>query len=317
MFINKTVTYILLFFLVFIVLELLSRYLLGLGEAALYIESSEFEYIYKPDQDASRFGNSILTNEYSMRSEELNKGENRILVFGDSVLNGGSLTDHSKLATSLFEKKLKESCNENARVLNVSAGSWGPDNAFAYLNKYGSFDANEIILVFSSHDAHDSMTHEAVVGIHPKFPNTQPYSALTDGFFRYFIPKIKGLLSNPKEVVATKINKVDFSEVFNSGWIEFIRYSKNHGVNLFVVLHPTKSEIAVGEYNANGEEIIKLLSAHKIPFYLELNDTSVEYYRDEIHYNEGGQYFLYTELYFLLKQRVCKRQVSEIGSRVY
>ena len=88
--------------------------------------------------------------------------EKRILVFGDSVLNGGSLTDHKKLATTLLEKSLQKSCDPLIRVLNISAGSWGPDNAFSYLKKHGDFNASAIVLFFSSHDAHDNMYHEKI-----------------------------------------------------------------------------------------------------------------------------------------------------------
>lgn len=38
-------------------------------------------------------------------------------------------------------------------MLNISAGSWGPDNCAAYLKHYGLFGAKAMSLLVSSHDA--------------------------------------------------------------------------------------------------------------------------------------------------------------------
>lgn len=60
-------------------------------------------------------------------------------------------TDQDSLATSLF------SAETGTQMLNMSAGSWGPDNWAAYLRHYGLFDAKGFFLVVGSHDAHDNM----------------------------------------------------------------------------------------------------------------------------------------------------------------
>src|SRR5687768_4522765 len=87
--------------------ELVARFVLGLGELPVYVASKEYEYIYAPGQDVKRFGNHILTNEFSMRSAPLSKADKvRILKFGDSVINGGAQTDHDSLASTILEKQL-------------------------------------------------------------------------------------------------------------------------------------------------------------------------------------------------------------------
>lgn len=58
-------------------------------------------------------------------------------------------------------------------MLNISAGSWGPDNCAAYLKEKGTFGAEGIILVVSSHDAHDNMNWQTVVGQSVAFPDKQ------------------------------------------------------------------------------------------------------------------------------------------------
>lgn len=295
---NKLLISSLLLLLVLVLVELFSRYYLGLGQTPLYMEDKDYEYIYKPNQDIKRFGNYIITNKYSMRSKELNKTKQNIFIFGDSVLNGGSLTDQNALATTLLQNKV----NNKFNILNISAGSWGPDNAWAYFKKLNKkLNISKIVLVFSSHDAHDNMEHEKIVGVHRLYPNTQPFCAISDGFFRYFLPMIKNII-NSKTTNFEKINAINQGEKFNSGWMDFIEYSKKHKIPLVVILHPTTKEIKRNKYNKNGRKIINMLNEYNIPYLLELNKkTSINKYRDGIHYNNDGQQFLYENLCEILK----------------
>ena len=303
----KKISFIIFILCLIIGLEVWARKYLGLGELATYREDAQFEYIYSPNQTVNRHGTLIRTNKYSMRSQALKQNERRILMFGDSVLNGGNFTDHSELATTLLENRIQHSCDKSIRILNASAVSWGPDNAYAYLMKYGDFNASEIILVFSSHDAYDNMSHKNIIGIHPSYPSDTPYLALTDGFTRYFIPKVKSLFSkSQKKDIKEEANRND-KETFNSGWKNFIRYSKSHKIKLTVILHPTTSEVEKGAYNSNGMLIIDLLKKNNIPFILELeNNTSLDYYRDEVHYNKEGQRFMSSEIFRIIKNDNCK-----------
>lgn len=61
------------------------------------------EYRLRPGQDHRRFGNRILVNAAGMRSPPVapvpETGTLRLLVLGDSVVNGGAETDHADLAT--------------------------------------------------------------------------------------------------------------------------------------------------------------------------------------------------------------------------
>ena len=143
----------------------------------LFQEDNAIEYIPAPNQHSVRFGNKIAYNEYSMRSLPIDADDRCIVLgFGDSVLNGGTLTDQDSIATTIVEKQLQRT-NESIRFLNISAGSWGPDNCAAYLNKFGSFNAKMIILFVSSHDAYDNMTFEKTVGVHKSYPKEQYHLA--------------------------------------------------------------------------------------------------------------------------------------------
>lgn len=110
--------------------EVFARYYLGLGDPPLVIGDVYMDYIFAPNQKCSRFGNNIFYNNVSMRNDfDIVKKEGRsgkIFIVGDSVVNGGVLTDHKDLATSILQERMK------IQVCNVSAGSWGPGNYAAY-----------------------------------------------------------------------------------------------------------------------------------------------------------------------------------------
>src|SRR5215213_5583367 len=91
--------------------ELFARFYLGLGDPPLMRADPDIEYLFKADQDCRRFGNRIKYNHYSMRSEDFpehksDKNEQRVMVVGDSVVNGGALMDQAKLGTTLLRDRL-------------------------------------------------------------------------------------------------------------------------------------------------------------------------------------------------------------------
>ena len=109
--------------------EVISQKIIGLGTPPLYVSYEGMDYKLKPNQDIFRFRNRVVINNASMRSSGNiqnmpEPGKSRILIFGDSVLFGGSQMDQEDIATSLLGKKLKN----KYEIFNVSAGSWGPGN---------------------------------------------------------------------------------------------------------------------------------------------------------------------------------------------
>ena len=81
--------------------ELFCRLYLGLGDPPISISDEEIDYIFAPNQDCSRFGNTVIYNNLSMRCAfdlDIADKASRVFVVGDSVINGGVLTDQSNLA---------------------------------------------------------------------------------------------------------------------------------------------------------------------------------------------------------------------------
>lgn len=269
--------------------QLFAKYYLGLGDLPIYVKNKYYEYIYAPNQEVYRFHNRISTNAQSMRSKPLSDRDRiRILKFGDSVINGGVHVDQDRLASSILEHNLSAKFHEQIRVLNISAQSWGPDNAFAYLKQNGNFGSKFFVLVFSSHDLHDNMHFRNVVGEHKAWPDSKPWCALTDGINRYLIPKIKSWFGYPEE---TYDYLMDFDDSkINPGWREFFEYTKTNGIELLVYVHATRNELKNGAYDKYGQELMRLLNQNQIRFIEGIKHlTSEQYYRDMIHLNEKGQ----------------------------
>ncbi len=279
---------ILLIVSLFVVFELVLRFYFGFCDAVTYEEDTRYEYIPKPNQKRFRFRNHINYNSMSMRSDEIDTSAVIILGFGDSVLNGGTLTDQDSLATSILSDELSQTADKKVQFLNISAGSWGPDNCFEYLQKYGHFNTKHIFLFVSSHDAYDNITHESIVGNNVNYPNKQYKLAIIELLERYIFPKIRKTAKN-KTVNNLGINK-NIDNTFNQGFFLFQKYSTENKIPLTIYLHAELSERKKGKYNKQGQKIIKFAEENNIPLIKDLNKKiSITDYRDNIHFNEKGQ----------------------------
>jgi hypothetical protein len=89
--------------------EIYLRYSWGFCDAVLTQESDKYEYLAQPNQNRYRFKKHARYNEYSMRSDSLSASDSiRVLGFGDSVLNGGTLTEQDSLSTEIIEVSVNQ-----------------------------------------------------------------------------------------------------------------------------------------------------------------------------------------------------------------
>lgn len=276
--------------------EAVLRFVFGFCDALLFKNNDAYEYIVQPNQDRYRFGAHIYCNSYSQRSEEPDSTKVKILGLGDSVIFGGTMLDQDSIATTLFSKET------GMQMLNISAGSWGPDNCAAYLREKGVFGAKAMVLVCSSHDAYDRMSHVPVVGLYPNYPDKQYRWAIGELMDRYVLPgvslywkKTKRKL-DPDETVVKQVEnavvqpKSSMEYPVNEGFDELKEIADSVGIPLFVYLHAEKGEVMCGEYNVMGKAIIEWMEKNKIPCLKGIDaGESVEMYRDGIHLNEKGQ----------------------------
>lgn len=274
-----------------IILEVVLRTVWGFGKMPLYAASDEWEYMTLPEQSGKRLGNKFYFNRYGMRSEEVDSTKKHVLGLGDSVINGGVQTEQDSLATSLFSKET------GIQMLNISAGSWGPDNCAAYLKHYGLFDAKGIFLLVSSHDAHDNMDFTPVVGKYPSYPDKQYCCAIVEVVCRYAWPKFRNRFLKPKQKELAPDQKVlagvgiDKNGLgFNPGFLQLKQMADREHISMVVFLHADAKECAARKYNSQGEEIMKWCKENNVKLIKDLDCgfTSSDY-RDGIHINATGQ----------------------------
>lgn len=217
--------------------ELVARFGLGLGDPPLFQKDDAIEYILKPGT-YHRFGHTIHINRWSQRSPEIDAkktdpNELRVLVIGDSVVIGGALLDDEQIAAWLLERSLREQLARPVRVLSVAAGSWGPQNQLAYLHKFGTFDADIAVVVWSSHDAWDVPRFDE---LRADQPQRRPLLASGELVVRYALPRLRR--GTPPPAVTT----ADLDAACGSA-SALLTFLKERGIPTGVVMHSTRGEL--------------------------------------------------------------------------
>lgn len=280
-------------FILIALLELTLRFVFGFCDAVLYQSSPAYEYIAQPNQHRYRFFSHIDYNSYSQRSEEPDSTKTIVLGLGDSVILGGTMLDQDSVATTLFSKET------GMQMLNISSGSWGPDNCAAYLKEKGTFGAKAMVLVCSSHDAFDVMSHIPVVGIYPNYPDKQYKLAIWEVIDRYLMPRIKvyfrgkQLLDPDAQVVENVKSDEGVAKKalnFDPGFDQLLQISEEKHIPFFIYLHPEVGEVMSRKYKEGGLMIMEWAKTHHVKLIDGLNEgVTVDMYRDVIHLNEKGQ----------------------------
>jgi hypothetical protein len=244
------------------------------------------EYVLVPGF-YSRFGNTIYVNSVHMRSCEAvtslpSSDERRVMICGDSIVNGGSLTDQAALATELLPMLARNTgfCKK-LTVCNISAGSWGPSNLLAYVRRFGTFGCKDAVIVLNTGDACDVTTFRELGLEHP---TSRPRLALLDLLQNY-----GGRL--------LRINSTQIEEELESSATDFselLEFLIQNGVHCSVVLHLSKQELLDGlHYDV---QVLKIIAAmHGVPWsstkqrFLQSLDNGINPYQDDLHPNEAGQ----------------------------
>nr|WP_155749316.1 SGNH/GDSL hydrolase family protein [Scytonema sp. UIC 10036] len=219
----------------FVVLEVGLRWLFGFGNPLTYVTDEQIGYLLAPNQRTKRFGNRIEINEYSMRGAAVQKSLSsstlRILLLGDSIVNGGWWTDQDKTISSLMSYSLPSAIANRfsqVEVLNASANSWGPRNELAYLQKFGNFNARVVVLVINTDDLFATAPTSLPVGRDRNYPERKPPFALVEVLNRYVlkpksIPELEAVQKEGGDRVGVNLEAIGkisaFARQANSGFL--------------------------------------------------------------------------------------------------
>lgn len=279
--------------------ELFSRYYLGLGDPPLYLADPDMEFVFRPSSTYHRFGNLIHYNAYSMRSDDFpatkpNPREARVMVLGDSVLNGGAQTDQRQLATSLLQDKLAADLGRPVVVGNISCGQWGPENLLAYTRHYPQypFDADVVVIVLSTHDYWQVREFRSIVGVDPSFPDHKPLLALQEAFSRYAVGYVKGWLSHPMPPPAATTKPAGQNSADSIR--QLIRRSRESGARVLLARHLSPAELGGAPQDGYEQlgQVAREMGAQVIdlgPAFAAARRSGRQPHRDDIHPNAIGQ----------------------------
>lgn len=297
---KKIISLIFFILLISILIEFSLRLFLGLGNPPLFVADEDIGYLYKANQSLVRFGNEIFYNEFHQRSDPLMKNYGyRILIVGDSITNGGVLINQNKTISELLEKKLNKKCNCTGEVLSASAKSWGIENEWEYIKKFGIFNSGFVILQIGTHDLLQAKSTSDSLGTH-RHPLTKPFAAI------YELLQYKNL-----EIFENNINEqskdIDYSLQFQknlNATQNIINFVKERNSTLIVLLTPNRDELDKETDLKEKEKFIELLNKNNITF-INLLDKEFglkkEHFRDGVHLNERGNGFVGNVLFEHIK----------------
>lgn len=283
----------------FLILEVGLRLIFGFGNPLIYIGDARIGYLLAPNQQTRRFGNRIEINQYSMRGGSIDKKPPpltlRLLLLGDSIANGGWWTDGENTISSLMvgSFKKKEITNyKHFEVLNASANSWGPRNELAYLQTFGNFNAQAVILLINTDDLFATAPTSLPVGRDRNYPDKKPLLAIAEIINRYLvqqkpIPEIQAIQQESGDRVGVNLKAIS----------QIKQITDNSQINFLLLMTPLLREL--GEPGSRDYEIkardrlTEFTKAQNIEYidFLPIFNSIVDaksLYHDHIHLNLQG-----------------------------
>ena len=284
-----------------LVLEVGLRLLFGFGNPLIYSADEKIGYLLAPNQRTTRMGNRIVINQYSMRSESVSperpSSTLRVLLLGDSIVNGGWWTDQDQTISAQLETLIQKQRSklqktfEQVQVLNASANSWAPRNELAYLQRFGTFNAQAVVLVINTDDLFGTAPTSVPVGRDRFYPSQKPPLAIIEAISR-FLP-----YKSPPEMAAVNAEGGD-RVGFNLEAIRQIQtLIKASDAKFLLLMTPLLREIGKPgslDYELKARERLTELTQNQEITYIDFlpifNSTPEPetLYRDHIHLSPQG-----------------------------
>ena len=284
--------------------EIFCLFFIGLGDPPLYVADPKMEYLLQPSKTYYRFHKRFAVNQYSMRSDDFppqksGAGEFRVLVIGDSVIYGGVRIDQTDIDTEILKRSLQKELGRPVVVGNASAKSWGPPNELAYLQRFGTLQADVVILELSSHDYADAPTFAPVVGVSAAYPGKKPSFAVTDLFKTYLLPRYLHIGDTAEGVDRTLPDAPASPQ--DIAWCrqaerEFFRFVRSHNAKVALMQHLSRPEVG-GDYQVGYYANQSVAKEEGVPYVDDANELRNSLHQgqdpfnsdDPLHLNTVGQ----------------------------
>lgn len=257
-------------------LELLGR-AFGLHAVPLYEPSPIFEYRLQPNQQCVVFGKELRINALGLRGElPSSEVESVVWYCGDSIINGGVHTHEDSLATAKWDAAMEQKLEHPVATVNVSQGSWGPENTLSFCREYSTKLGKPglIVLALSSHDWDDRMAF-CYAGDSRDMPSKARSAAGN------LLHKLLGPLQHCQHPHSKQHVKKEMD-----GWLHF---ASELEAEMCVYLHPTQVEILSQSRSSQGQRLTAWCHERNVRLVDGMKFLNLEHFRDEIHLNEAGQ----------------------------
>lgn len=277
--------------------ETVLRLLFGFGNPPLYVADAQVGYRLAPNQRLKRFGNRFEINQYSMRSAAIAPTPApetlRILLVGDSIANGGWWTDQSAVLSAQIQQQLAPAGvtgYQSVEVLNASANSWGPRNELAYLAKFGTFEAQVVVLLINTDDLFATAPTSVQVGRSRQYPAKRPPLALIEVFNRLRkqppIPELQAVQNEGGDRVGVNLEAIR----------QIQQIARRQNSRFLLAMTPLLREVTPGprDYELRARDRLQQFSETEQIFYINFlgafgaTAPPESLYRDHIHLSIAG-----------------------------
>ena len=274
-------------------MELLLR-AVGAHHYPVIVEDPDIGYLPKKNQKICRFGKEIHYNNYHQRSDPLSPSSSfRIFMIGDSILNGGNYIDNTETISEILERQLNQSLGLRGEVLNASAGGWSFYNYCAYIDKFGTFDAEIVFIIMNQTDLFQS-----------KEVIPSNYQSRTGLALEFVIQRLWRAYFSAIRHRSNSQNYVEKNLEYLRKMISTIGAEK-----LTVLYIPPKNHISSSDRTKELVRVSVLLKENRVRFINapELAGLSEANYSDGIHLNRSGNQAVAAGL-----AKLIRSQISEI-----
>jgi len=216
----------------------------GFGSPVLYLVDPQAGYYPAPHQSVGRYGGRAYINAYGMRSpdypEHKPAGVFRVLMIGDSTLYGGSYVDQSELYSSLVASELASAASARpVQVMAIGVNAWGPFNELGYVDKFGTFDSDLVLIALPLTDIYRPLAR--LYGV-PFFRADRPPRLALEEIFDHVAWRVRERVYGAPTRAENAWNRVAGMEAY----ARLVERLRNHGAEVMVEVLPSQSAGSTG-----------------------------------------------------------------------
>ncbi len=239
---------------------------MGFGNPIVYRLDPRIGYYPAPHQDVRRYGGDIHINAFGMRSRNVSaekpEGTFRILMLGDSTLYGGSYIDQKQMYAARLEELLNQSPGRlpntprGVEVLAMGVNGWGPQHELAYVNEFGLFHADLVMVMGPPNDAYRPLHDIAQM---PFFVEGYGPCLAWQEFGQHLLWQYDMRLTGAGEDFESGPQAAEVLADGIAAWVEIAARAQAQGARVDFELLPREEEVREGRADESTQRVLDAL----------------------------------------------------------